>query len=59
MKQTVVAEVAKSAPPVSITAWAWLNGIPIDKWVGYATLAYLLLQAAYLVWRWYRETHPK
>jgi hypothetical protein len=55
MKHEVAVEVAKAAPPVTVTGLAWLQGIPIDKLLGWATLLYVVLQASYLVWRWIRE----
>lgn len=59
MKAEVAQEAYKATPPVVITGWAWLNGLPIEKWVGWATLVYIGLQAAYLVWKWYRESQKK
>ncbi|WP_419653972.1 hypothetical protein ACN3VN_05105 [Xylella fastidiosa] len=45
--------VVKSAPPVSV---AFLTA---DKLVTLATLFYVLLQAAYLIWRWTRDAKAK
>lgn len=55
MKQEIAHEAVKASPPVAITSWAWLQGIPIDKLLGWATLAYVVLQTAYLLWKWRRE----
>jgi len=50
--------VGKSSPPIAVTA-AMLAGIPLEKWVAIATLAYIALQAAYLLWKWAREVRAK
>lgn len=56
MKQDIAHEAAKSAPPVAVAGSAWLFGLTLNDWVAVGTLAYLVLQGAYLAWRWYRET---
>jgi hypothetical protein len=43
----------KTALPV--TAWA----MTLNHWVALATLGYILLQAAYLIWKWRREAVAK
>lgn len=55
MKQAIAAEAAKASPPVAVTGWALLQGIPVDRMVGWATLIYVVLQTAYLLWKWRRE----
>ena len=55
MKQDIAQEAAKAAPPVAVTAWAWVNGLTISDAVGIATLAYIGLQSIYLLWKWFRE----
>ncbi len=55
MKAEVAQESLKAAPPVTITAWAWMNGLTLTDVVALATLAYIALQAGYLAWRWWRE----
>lgn len=57
MKHEIATEAAKAAPPVTVTGWAWLAGVPVDKLLGWATLVYVVLQASYLLWRWVREIH--
>ena len=40
----------------SLTAIAmWLGGKDINFWVGVAGLAFILLQAGYLIWKWRRD----
>jgi hypothetical protein len=59
MKAVVLHEGAKSAPPVVITAWAWLAGLTINDVLAFATLGYVVLQSVYLLWKWYRESKNK
>jgi hypothetical protein len=55
VKQVIVQETAKAAPPVMVTAWAWTHGLTLTDLVALATLAYIALQAGYLIWKWWRE----
>jgi hypothetical protein len=40
----------KSAPPVTVAA------MTLNQWVAVATIAYIALQACYLVWKWRRDS---
>ncbi|MEB2499526.1 hypothetical protein [Burkholderia cenocepacia] len=40
---------AKSTPPVCGTFWIWVTSRDINWWVAAATLAYIGLQAFYLI----------
>jgi hypothetical protein len=55
VKHEIAQEIAKAAPPVTVTSWAWFHGLTISDLVGWATLAYIALQSAYLLWRWIRQ----
>ncbi len=55
MKAEIAQEGLKATPPVAITAVAWMKGLTLTDAVGIATLAYIALQAGYLIWKWYRE----
>jgi hypothetical protein len=55
VKQEIAQETAKSAPAVVVTAWAWMSGLTLTDLVALATLAYIALQAGYLIWKWWRE----
>lgn len=46
---------AKLAPPAAVVT-ASASGYTLQDWVGIATLIYLALQAAYLAWKWWRES---
>ena len=55
MKTEVINETMKSLPPVGITVAAVVHEITLNTWVAIATLVYIVLQAGYLVWKWYKE----
>ena len=55
MKAEITSETLKATPPVAISGLAWMHGLTINEAVGLATLAYICLQSAYLLWKWYRE----
>lgn len=54
MKTEVTHESLKASPPVAVTV-AWMNGLTMNELVAIATLAYIALQAGYLIWKWIRE----
>ncbi len=49
----------KAAPPVVVTLVAHAEGLTLQHWVLIATLAYIGLQAAWLVWKWVRAARTK
>ena len=55
MKTEVTQEAWKAAPPVAVTGWAWVHGLTLSDAVAIATLAYIGLQAVYLLWKWIKE----
>jgi hypothetical protein len=59
MKAVVLHEGAKSAPPVVVAGTAWLFGLTLNDWVAVGTIAYLVLQGGFLIWRWFREYKKK
>lgn len=59
MKAELAQESMKASPPVTITAVAWMSGLTLNEIVALATLAYVVLQAAYLIWKWVREIKAK
>jgi disulfide bond formation protein DsbB len=52
-QSTIAHELAKATPPVSV-ALATLFGMSLQDWVLVATLVYIVLQAGFLIYRWYR-----
>jgi hypothetical protein len=55
MRSEIAQEGLKSAPPVVVTSVAWMSGLTLTDIVALATLAYIALQAGYLIWKWWRE----
>ena len=43
----------------SLPSWAailtWLLGVPIEKWAALGGLVFILVQTAYLLWKWRRD----
>lgn len=54
MTREVGAEAMKAAPPIGAVTLT-VAGFGLNEWVLLATLAYILLQAAYLLWKWARD----
>jgi membrane protein implicated in regulation of membrane protease activity len=50
--------VKASAPPLAVVG-AQVAGLGINWWVAAATLAYIVLQGAYLIWKWRKEAKKK
>jgi predicted MFS family arabinose efflux permease len=55
MKTHITTEAMKAAPPVAVNAGALIGGYTVNEWVAFGTLAYLALQAAFLLWKWRKE----
>jgi hypothetical protein len=45
----IVESAAKAAPPIGANWWLWFTGHDINWWVALATIAYIVLQAYYLI----------
>lgn len=58
-KVDIVTEATKSAPPVMVTAASGLMGFTLHEWMAIATIAYIVLQAGWLVWKWRRAAKDK
>lgn len=56
MKTAITNESLKGAPPVVVTALAWVADLTINNMVGIITIVYVGLQATYLLWKWRRES---
>ena len=52
-KSDLVAEAAKAAPPVTV-AGATIAGVQVNDLILWATLVYLVLQIAFLLYRWHK-----
>lgn len=53
MARDVAVESAKAS--IAVTGFA----LTLNEWVAVATLVYISLQAAYLVWKWHRDWKAK
>ena len=54
MQAEIAAEAGKSTPPAAVAAVEAVARDGIGP-VGWATLAYIALQSAYLLWKWWRD----
>lgn len=52
-------EAAKAAPPLVVVGSDLLMGHGIPYWVGLATMIYITLQAAFLLWKWWRMAQDR
>jgi hypothetical protein len=59
MKTDLAQEAMKSTPPVAVAGAAWVFGLTLNDWVAIGTLLYLVLQGAFLVWKWWKEANRK
>jgi heme/copper-type cytochrome/quinol oxidase subunit 2 len=57
--QAVAAAGAKSAPPVAVVAASVTGALDMTFLVGAATFVYIVVQLAYLVWKWRREARKR
>lgn len=48
----------KVAPPAILSA-VTASGWGVQEWMYAATLAYVVLQGAYLIWKWRREARKR
>lgn len=55
MRVAIANEGLKAAPPVTVSAVSWMNGLTLNEYVAIGTLIYIGLQAGYLIWKWVRE----
>lgn len=49
----------KGAPPVAVTTGALTGAFTLTDGVAIATLVYIVVQTAYLLWKWKREADKK
>lgn len=55
-KLDVIQEATKAAPPVAVTAVGTLTGFTLHDWLLVATLVYVIVQIAWLVYKWRRAS---
>lgn len=49
MKEEIAAAATRAAPPVAVTGTQWIFDLTLNQWVQVATLAYIVLQAFFLI----------
>lgn len=59
MQAEIGAEVARATPPAVVAAGAVVGSWDINHVVGAATVAYIGLQAAYLIWKWWCDAQRR
>ena len=59
LAKTAAAEAAKAAPPVAVVVDAAANSWTMTHTATALTIAYILLQAAYLIWKWRAEQQDR
>ena len=53
-RHDTVNQVVQATPSIAAVVIAWLD-VPVEKWMTRAGLAFLVLQIAYLAWKWSHE----
>lgn len=54
-KQDLATAAAHSTPGAVAGSAARIGGLPLSDWVMLASIGFIALQAAYLVWKWRRD----
>ena len=54
-KQDLGVAVMQTVPGAASASAALLGGVPLSDWAVIATIAFIALQAAYLIWKWRRD----
>jgi hypothetical protein len=52
------AEALKASPPIAVLA-ATAQGMTLQEWVYLATLGYIILQAGWLLWKWWKALNTQ
>lgn len=53
-KQEIITQAAKAVPAIAGTTVASLT---LNEWVAVATFIYVVIQIAFLIWRWVKEAN--
>lgn len=53
LTRAMLSEAAKASPPLTVAA------LTLNEWVAVATIIYIALQAAYLIWKWRQGARAK
>lgn len=54
-KQDIAVAVVQTTPGAASAGAARLGGLPLSDWAVIATIGFVVLQAAYLIWKWRRD----
>lgn len=54
-KQDVADSASQAAPGAVATVGTKVFGLPLSEWVAAATFVFIVLQVAYLIWKWRRQ----
>ena len=49
MQTEIRQEALKATPPVAVTGWSFLTDLTLNDWVAISTIAYIVLQAFFLI----------
>lgn len=58
LRQEVVLQAYQATPSFAVVG-AFFMSISLNQWASIAGIAFIGLQAAYLVWKWVREARKK
>ena len=59
LKIEAVQQAKMATPPIAINVATTVGGFSLNDWVMLATLAYIGLQAGWLVWKWWKAARTK
>lgn len=54
-KHEIAVQAVVGTPSAAAVLWTKIMGLSIDNWLGLAGIAFIGLQALYLLWRWWRD----
>lgn len=56
-RHDAIVQTAAATPSIVAIVVTKLLSLPVEKWLGVAGIGFIVLQAAYLLWRWRRDIH--
>ena len=59
VKHEIASQVAMAAPAVTAATTTLVLGLTLNEVLAVASIAFIALQAAYLIWKWRREAKRK
>lgn len=55
VKEEAASQAVKAVPAVAAATTTMVIGLTLNEWLAIASIAFIALQAVYLVWKWRRE----